>query len=612
MQARHARAFSRAHVTRFNFLPTANPSASTPDDQQITIKSSELPPEVLKDPILAFPTRRDEFKRGPRREGRKGVPYGHPEPPQHSEEGRVTFVEQGWEEECKVISRRIIKAERDERIDVTLSLTEARTYMGGFTVPTHLRTSSWFPGGRYHRIGKSYEPPAPAAYTPHTVFVLESRYPVRQSIGMVEQHEHIVSICRTCDFQTVLKGYNRLPGSDAEQQEQEDEDRDEDEDEDEEREEEELEGEEKEEPKPEPKPKPQPIRTAKSIAVQAMDNARWPWLSRKGGVASKWWTDFDDWEATRLERGEEPSILDFKREAKATRKHKAASTESQRSRYRETLKENPFWRPLITVGFSTRPLALSFVRKVRGLSRGQPFVTTIASEDRNAVLSFSDRMRCVRLNRARALVVDMAQLLAGFRGGFIGIRFSVDERGRGINGERLDRPIEMDKRIIEVGFGDWYQHMPAEMALWRTEISERVPSEAVRLFQLDDFGNRTLDGKEAPWPDAPRDDAFERLPIEDIASIKRFLKFPDPNVWNRKIITKSSGLGGDPNSAWFAKPDEEVPKGYIALSGGPARTIMRAKLELLYKIHCYELASWRATRQHAIEVPLSRSPRTWT
>ena len=48
--------------------------------------------------------------------------------------------------------------------------------MGGFTRPTDLRASNWFPGGRYETIGKVYEQPSDAAYEAHTVFLLESRW----------------------------------------------------------------------------------------------------------------------------------------------------------------------------------------------------------------------------------------------------------------------------------------------------------------------------------------------------------------------------------------------------------------------------------------------------
>ena len=109
--------------------------------------------------------------------------------------------------------------------------------------------------------------------------------------------------------------------------------------------------------------------------------------------------------------------------------------QKHRATYLPTLAENPFWRPLLTITVSTRPLAVTLARLSRAHPRGLPFYASISNDDRKAHASYSDRMRNMRLDRMGSLAVQMAQLLAGARGGFIGIRFGTKEKGRGIHGQ---------------------------------------------------------------------------------------------------------------------------------------------------------------------------------
>lgn len=104
--------------------------------------------------------------------------------------------------------RRMEKAERDERVDITKALTPVKTYMGGFTRPQDLRISNWWPGGAYLAKGKVYEAPPPAAYEPHTVFLLEARYPTRHGVGRQDSIEYVVGVCREGDLPAVLDKYN--------------------------------------------------------------------------------------------------------------------------------------------------------------------------------------------------------------------------------------------------------------------------------------------------------------------------------------------------------------------------------------------------------------------
>ncbi|KAJ6510433.1 hypothetical protein C8R45DRAFT_814906, partial [Mycena sanguinolenta] len=158
------------------------------------------------------------------------------------------------EERVKIVARRMIKAERDERMDITHALTPVKQYMAGFTRPTDLRSSNWFPGGAYVSRGKVYESPVEEAYQSHTVFLLESRYNIRYGPGRVEAPDYVYGVCREEDFPAVLKTYNspRVP---------------------------------------------RPV-------LEAMDNARWPQgPQRKPHAQQRWWANRADLENTLQELG---------------------------------------------------------------------------------------------------------------------------------------------------------------------------------------------------------------------------------------------------------------------------------------------------------------------
>lgn len=187
-----------------------------------------------------------------------------------------------------------------------------------------------------------------------------------------------------------------------------------------------------------------------------------------------------------------------------------------RAKYIPTLAEEPFFRPLLTLTVATRPLAKSLVRLSRALPRGLPFYASIPSEDRKFGHSFSSRMRNLRIDRMQSLAVSMAQLLSGARGGFVGIRFSPDERGRGVDGEGLDKALDADKRVIGVGIGNWFPRaqelkegfkMDADEQITTpyTSHGKQVDSGPFKVYGLDQWGRRICDetGNELAYPPRP-------------------------------------------------------------------------------------------------------------
>jgi len=184
-----------------------------------------------------------------------------------------------------------------------------------------------------------------------------------------------------------------------------------------------------------------------------------------------------------------------------------------RDRYLPTLAETPFWRPLLSVTVSTRPLATTLARLSRALSRGLPFHASINNDDRKTYASYSARMRSMRLDRMENLTVQIAELLAGARGGFIGIRFGTKERGRGIRGQGLEAPIAKENRTIKIGVGNWYRHAAEVKEAFREDAITHIGEvgvglddigETFEIIGLDDHGKRIDDktGEVIPWPES--------------------------------------------------------------------------------------------------------------
>lgn len=585
--------------------------------------------------------------------------------------------------------------------------------MGGFTRPRDLRSSNWWPGGRYRSLNKVYELPPSTAYEPHTVFLLESRYRIKHGVGRVDSYEHIVGVCREGDLPAVLAHYNSSRA-------------------------------------------PSEIR-------QNMDNARWPWMPPKVLRRHRWWgkgenplevrqnalDDIDapppppqqlypaeglltldvvpppgwkppvketkyqkkqrklrELEAVRLlsrfpnvpavgneqvrafsasssgsesntkpkkdenatldvdkalkdgvlsasttifpnkipaevktqdstvqhvsgyvsptptfvhrnqglvanganlseaatagsdvddqvgevpfsiepagdipptpatnheglptglgkprgfhssaqlgaaevpmdiNKGQlvEPFIVDVEADAVAEVETEEIDgvdaeegfdlgllnhmqlVEKIRNEYMPTLSTTPFWRPLLTATFSTRPLAMTHARMSRALPQGLPYHASINNEDRKTYYSFSGRMRGMRLERMQNLTVDIARLLDGWRGGFLGVRFHREGRGRGIEGEDFEHGLPFEKRLIKYGVGAWYPRadeilngIKEDLESGEFTISNGPSGKApLETFKLDDFGMRLDEnGQSVPWPQIEREGAEQLEEIVD-------------------------------------------------------------------------------------------------
>lgn len=109
--------------------------------------------------------------------------------------------------------------------------------------------------------------------------------------------------------------------------------------------------------------------------------------------------------------------------------------------------------------------------------------------------------------------MDIADGLAGHKGGFVGIRFSNDEDGRGVNGASLEDPIPYDRRVIKVGVGKWYRRKDEIKELF-VEGSKVHTNPWLETFDIDDWGQK-LDKKGRIVP-LPKPKPFERFNPNDL------------------------------------------------------------------------------------------------
>ncbi|TCD62283.1 hypothetical protein EIP91_007102 [Steccherinum ochraceum] len=537
----------------------------------------------------------------------------------------------------KVDASRIRKSERDERVDITRVLTPPKSYMGGFTRPTTLRHTHWYPGGYYTDSQRTYEPPVAEAYEPHTVFLLESRYPVRHESHMFDCNEFAVGVCREGDFPAVLNKFNsnecpdrylkfmddahwpssmhakqrrasvpaellsstlpsrgatqrrayhasasrwasesdsdasklprntpeeraQIPGSSWSRPPKPSQDADDDvvpiyyierkrqRDTIAERKEEEgglmaelsagilSEGvaaqtkvlPEKipvevkmpdgsvvhpsgfEPPTPETDFHPMaskvateedPLLTTIKVtwdealapAEEALDAATTV-ADVSSSSSPKLVRSFHSSAVARASASALPldvSPLPPNAVASSSKVTMEDFIRVPRSQYLRTLKESPFWRPILSLTFTTRPLAISIARLSRSLERGLPFYVTVPEADRAATKPFSEHLRDLRLARMQSLTSQLTQQLQGARGGIPGLRFDAAQKGRGVQGEGLAEPVAPEHRTVKVGVADWHALSSQLKARFERDAAKNDASDVTQVFGIDEKGMRT-------------------------------------------------------------------------------------------------------------------------
>lgn len=623
--------------------------------------------------------------------------------------------------------------------------------MGGFTQPRELRVANWFSGGRYLSLGKRFEQPSEAAYEPHTVFLLESRYDIKFGIGRTESVDHVVGLCRAADFEAVVKRFNS--------------------------------------------------RRAPADAIESMDNARWPWEPQKKIRAHSWWSreselsdalsnesenmikepilspvtdnylakpsrrerperpedklrqtaavahrvrednlegissemrrpdgkipfefqhpdgsvyhpsgfkvptsaaDFakypvpppdgvdprapvptnpdaaihqEQWKAVQDKKGhlmprltanlvngdihvhtkprdekiptEVAGIMDHgneqppqhpsgfipptpamargetealthtvvsedlsKKDIEAMDDYKN-EVQKKRTAYFKHIEKEPFWRPLIALTVSTRPIGATLSRLSRGLSRGLPFYASVESDGRKSLASFGNRIRCLRLDRMQEVTVELAQVLAGARGGPIGIRFNMNQLGRGIDGENLAEPVPWEKRTIGVGVGNWYPRAEEVKESYRLAQGEVQKYEATPekdpflIYDIDERGAPvSVAADELPWltGELSEIDPVIQHVIDELYDLFGLLEREETDL--AVVVPKrGDGDGEEYGPVARLRPNDEVPPGHLALRGNQARHYIKERVELLNEMYREPLARAQASRLRVVTYP---------
>lgn len=276
-----------------------------------------------------------------------------------------------------------------------------------------------------------------------------------------------------------------------------------------------------------------------------------------------------------------------------------ADVHAVRSRYLPTLAETPFWRPLLSITLSTRPLAVTLARLSRSLPRGLPFYASISNDDRKTRASFSDRMRNLRIDRMENLTVEIAQLLAGARGGFIGIRFGVNERGRGIGGEGLEAPLPKENRTIKIGVGNWYRRADEVKEAFREDAITQVGEIGVGLedigdtFEiagLDDHGRRIDDktGEVIPWRESKA-----RMNLEFLNELNLDELDVEHKADSDELDVEAKADSTDKDVDIVDQFKEEIMK----------RRQRKLRKQALARSYGFEIATYRAQKHRAVVTP---------
>lgn len=117
--------------------------------------------------------------------------------------------------------------------------------------------------------------------------------------------------------------------------------------------------------------------------------------------------------------------------------------------------------PLLTLTLPTRPLAATLARLCNSHPRGLSFVASVADADRKDGPAFFRRLLRMRADRMRDLSGELVSRLRGEGGGLFAVRLSAEDKGRGVEGERLGEDFKEPE-------GGWVElkWLRAESEVW--------------------------------------------------------------------------------------------------------------------------------------------------
>ena len=122
----------------------------------------------------------------------------------------------------------------------------------------------------------------------------------------------------------------------------------------------------------------------------------------------------------------------------------------------------------------------------------------------------------MRIMRLFGLCLSTAKKLAGDRGGFIGLRFSPGQRGRGIGGEGFDDIMPLEKRKMTIQLGDWYKGHERDFEVFEEGIKRLELAEGSADLRLMNQWGYGLDNNKNVLPGQ---DVSARMEFEDAENI---------------------------------------------------------------------------------------------
>ncbi|KAL0573942.1 hypothetical protein V5O48_008011 [Marasmius crinis-equi] len=296
----------------------------------------------------------------------------------------------------------------------------------------------------------------------------------------------------------------------------------------------------------------------------------------------------------------------------------------RRARYLEHIQNEPFWRPLLAITVSTRPLADTIMRLAKSLSGGSALHASVPEDDRKSKTSYPERLRQLRMDRLKSLAVGLAEALAGERGGLVGLRFSPEDGGRGTAGAGLEKPIPWEKRVIGVGVGEWVP-LADEFKRGFEEVAKTIPHsrgeenlEPFLVYGLDEQG-KPVDSDivaKFPWPKTVMESPVSeeaRAAVSRIKDLKKLLGRDALEGTELRVVAPKVADGSD---ACFdlattftilkegqALPADYDPEKHHVYAGPLARDMLHQYIELLFEKYRPEIALHRAGTGSGVTYP---------
>ena len=376
--------------------------------------------------------------------------------------------------------------------------------MGGYSVPQKIRSFNWLLKDGYSPEDTVRFRPAPEAYQPHTIVILEGSYPRKYGPGRKAAYEYVYRIVRPVDVEIMIKKYNSAD--------------------------------------------------APPLLLESMDNAYWPWrkqmkrenkIAQANGLRPEGAAIAQECEAPNAgsnELADEGMSVssDLARQEPVAPEPGEPQTKVQslRDRYLPMLESEPFFRPLVTVTLPTRPLAVAFGHFLKSLSFGWTYHAFLAKHDTiepKLAAKMKQYLPCLDVehhkekeklqiqtrNLRLARVVEMTHRLGEFvvaaRGGQSTLELLLRATDRTIYRGQLRPGEPAADIIIDVGVGTWYtdhDRLVNDFKDATNRVLHRFPgvmkktqgeySCPIVIRNLDAFG-RQYDletGARVPWPPA--------------------------------------------------------------------------------------------------------------